>query len=156
MLEVGSPIPDITLRGVNPAGEEGEYRLADLLVPGKDLVLYFYPKDDTPGCTTEACDFRDGLATHGEKVVVVGVSPDAPTKHLKFQTKYGLPFTLLSDTENKLMELFGAWGEKKNYGKVYVGVIRSTFVIGADGVLKAVYRNVKATGHAERIYKSLA
>lgn len=156
MLEVGSPIPDLSLRGVNAAGEEGDYRLADLLVPGKDLVLYFYPKDDTPGCTTEACDFRDGLPVHGEKVVVVGVSPDAPERHRKFQAKYGLPFALLSDSENKLMEVFGAWGEKKNYGKVYVGVIRSTFVIGPDGVLKAAYRNVKATGHAARIYGTLA
>jgi peroxiredoxin Q/BCP len=156
MLDIGSPIPDFCLRGVNAAGEEGDYRLADLLVPGKDLILYVYPKDDTHGCTTEACDFRDGLGVHGGKVVVVGVSPDSPERHRKFQAKYGLPFTLLSDPGHQLLETLDAWGEKKNYGKVYVGVIRSTFVIGPDGVIKAAYRNVKATGHAARIYQILA
>lgn len=123
---------------------------------GSKLVVYFYPKVFTPGCTTESCDFRDRheyLTAQGYKIL--GVSPDKPDKLAAFKEKYELPFDLLSDPENTMSQAFGAYGTKKNYGREYMGIIRSTFKIDENGILEDVYYNVKATGHAERITKSI-
>lgn len=123
---------------------------------GKTVVLYFYPKDDTPGCTTEACSFRDEHAALKKKgAVVLGVSPDSPKSHLKFVDKFTLPFTLLADTDHKIAEAYGVWVEKSMYGKTYMGVERSTFVIGPDGKLKAVYRKVKPAEHVADVLAEL-
>jgi len=123
---------------------------------GKRLIMFFYPKAMTPGCTTEACDFRDSyddLLAAGYEIV--GVSPDAPERNAKFREKEGLPFPLLSDEDHSLAESLGVWGKKKNYGKEYEGIIRSTFVIGPDGEIERAYRNVKATGHVAQIKQDL-
>jgi peroxiredoxin Q/BCP len=111
---------------------------------GQPVVLYFYPKDDTPGCTTEACDFRDNLAQlTSAGAVVLGVSPDSVKSHVKFKAKFELPFALLADTEHTLAEAYGAWREKSMYGKAYMGIVRSTFLIDGNGVLRKVWDNVK-------------
>lgn len=124
---------------------------------GKKYVLYFYPKDMTPGCTTQACDFNDNLEVFKNKgYAVYGVSPDSVASHAKFRAKHELGFTLLADPEHKLAEAFGVWREKKNYGKTYVGIVRSTFVVGEDGKFEAVYDNVKATGHVARLLREIA
>ena len=124
---------------------------------GSPVILYFYPKDDTPGCTTQACGIRD---VYGEferaGAVVLGVSPDEAASHVKFKAKYGLPFTLLADPDHAVAEAYGAWGEKKNYGKTYMGIIRSTFVIDADGKLTKAMRNVKPDTHADKVLQALA
>jgi peroxiredoxin Q/BCP len=123
---------------------------------GKTVVLYFYPKDDTPGCTTEACSFRDEHAALRKKgAVIIGVSPDNPKSHLKFIEKFTLPFTLLADTDHKIAEAYAVWVEKSMYGKKYMGVERSTFIIGPDGKLKAVYRKVKPDGHIAEVLAGL-
>jgi len=119
---------------------------------GKDVLLYFYPKDDTPGCTTEACSFRDDYSSYEKAgVVILGVSPDSPASHAKFKAKYHLPFTLLADTEHKVCELYGTWGLKKMYGKEYFGVLRTTFLIGKDGKIKKVFENVKPAEHSAEV-----
>ena len=123
---------------------------------GKRLIMFFYPKAMTPGCTAEACDFRDSyddLLAAGYEIV--GVSPDPPERNAKFREKEGLPFPLLSDEDHSLAESLGVWGKKKNYGKEYEGIIRSTFVIGPNGEIEREYRNVKATGHVARIKQDL-
>ena len=113
---------------------------------GKTVVLYFYPKDDTPGCTVEACSFRDEFSAFTQKgAVVLGVSPDSPKKHAKFIEKFSLPFTLLADEDKKIVQDYQVWVEKSMYGKKYMGVERSTFVIGPDGKVQAIYRKVKAS-----------
>jgi peroxiredoxin Q/BCP len=123
---------------------------------GRTVVLYFYPKDDTPGCTTEACSFRDEhTALRKKGAVVIGVSPDSPKSHRKFIEKFTLPFTLLADTDHAIAESYGVWVEKSMYGKTYLGVERSTFVIGPDGKLKAVYRKVKPADHVAEILAGL-
>jgi peroxiredoxin Q/BCP len=123
---------------------------------GKTVVLYFYPKDDTPGCTVEACSFRDSHAVfHKKSVVVLGVSPDSSKSHAKFAEKFSLPFPLLSDPDHTLAENYGVWVEKSMYGKKYMGVERSTFVIGPDGKLKAVYRKVKPETHTADVLAGL-
>jgi len=123
---------------------------------GKNVILYFYPKDDTPGCTTEACDFTQHHQTFTDaNAVIIGVSKDNMISHQKFKEKYKLPFTLISDPEGELCEKYGAWGEKKNYGKVYHGIIRSTFLIDEKGKIKTAMYNVKATGHVEKILRDL-
>lgn len=149
-MKLGAPIPKITLYD-----QQGDaVSLADYA--GKTLVLYFYPKDMTPGCTVEAEQFRDHLdAFKKKKVVVVGVSPDSPDSHAAFCAKYDLPFTLLSDPEHKLAERFGVWVEKSMYGKTYMGVARTTFVFGKDGTLAAIFDKVKPDGHAEAVLASL-
>jgi peroxiredoxin Q/BCP len=115
---------------------------------GKPYVLYFYPKDDTPGCTAEACDFRDNLhAFNNQKLRVIGVSPDEPARHAKFKQKYGLTFTLLSDTEKTLANAYGVWVEKQNYGRTYMGVERSTFLIDKSGTIKKAWHRVRVSGH---------
>lgn len=149
-LSPGSKAPDFELESVRG----GRCRLGDLLSTG--LILYFYPKDDTPGCTVQAQGFethREALAELGYKVV--GISRDLRPKHEAFCEKYGLSFDLLSDPTTEVHQAYGAWGEKSLYGKLSVGVIRSTFVLGADGVLQAAFYNVRAKGHVESLLTKL-
>jgi len=123
---------------------------------GKRVVLYFYPKADTPGCTTESCEFRDRVEDFAAKgVTVTGISPDKPGAIAKFQTKYGLPFALLSDEDKSAAQAFGVWKEKPMYGKKVMGIERSTFVIGPDGRIEKIYRKVKAQGHAAQVLAEL-
>jgi peroxiredoxin Q/BCP len=124
---------------------------------GQPYVLYFYPKDDTPGCTTEACGFRDALPGFEKLGVrVIGVSPDSSASHERFRTKYELPFTLLSDADKELSTAYGAWALKKNYGREYMGVVRSTFLVDSDGVIRNVWRGVKVNGHVEKVQAAAA
>ncbi len=154
MLKEGDKAPDFCLKGIDENGEEKEFCLKDF--KGSRLILYFYPKDDTPGCTTEACDFRDNLNVLIEKgYKVVGVSPDSVSSHRKFKEKYNLNFPLLSDPDKKVAEAYGAYGEKKMYGKVTKGIIRSTFLIDEEGRIKKAWYNVKAKGHVEKLLKEL-
>ena len=134
MVEAGEPAPDFELKS-----DSGETVSLSSL-KGKPVVLYFYPRDDTPGCTAQACAIRDAWGEFQAKgAVVLGVSPDDEASHVKFKEKYDLPFPLLADPDHKVAEAYGAWGERKNYGKTYMGIKRSTFVIGPDGnVLKAI------------------
>ena len=119
---------------------------------GRRVVVYFYPADDTPGCTKEACQFNDNLrAFTRADVTVIGISPDGAEKHVRFRTKYGLIFPLLSDPDHKVMEKYGAYGEKTLYGKKTVGVIRSTFLIGGNGKILRAWHHVRADGHAEKV-----
>ena len=119
---------------------------------GKKVVVYFYPKDDTPGCTTEACGFRDNYdAILAKDAVVIGISADSEASHGKFKSKFNLPFYLLSDPEKKTIQAFGAWGEKKMYGKAYEGILRSTFVIGENGKVLKVFPSVKPADHANEV-----
>ena len=119
---------------------------------GRRVVVYFYPADDTPGCTKEACQFNDNLrAFTRADVTVIGISPDGAEKHVRFRTKYGLIFPLLSDPDHKGMEKYGAYGEKTLYGKKTVGVIRSTFLIGGNGKILRAWHHVRADGHAEKV-----
>jgi len=150
MLTEGQKAPDFRL-----ADDSGkEVSLKDLR--GKKVILYFYPKDDTPGCTREACDLRDNFSRLKSKnVVVYGVSKDSIESHVKFKSKYSLPFPLLSDPDHKLAESYGAWGEKNMYGKKTMGTIRSTFIIDEDGKIEKAYRNVKVDGHVERLLEDL-
>jgi peroxiredoxin Q/BCP len=123
---------------------------------GKTVVLYFYPKDNTPGCTTEACGFRDNFARVKSKgAIVLGVSPDDAKSHEKFKQKFDLPFPLLADTDKKICTAYGVWKEKSMYGRKYMGVERSTFVIGPDGKIKALWRKVSVAGHVDEVLKSL-
>jgi peroxiredoxin Q/BCP len=122
---------------------------------GKPYVLYFYPKDDTPGCTKEACDFRDNLrAFNAQKVRVIGVSPDDPKRHAKFKEKYGLTFTLLSDAEKTLITAYGVWVKKLNYGREYMGVQRSTFFIDKSGKVAKAWHGVRVPGHVEAVLQA--
>ena len=155
MIEPGTPAPDFTLKGIDAQGNEAEYRLADLLKAGKPIVVYTYPRDNTPGCTTEACDFRDRAPDFQDRAIVLGLSPDSLDSHRKFQAKHGLNFPLLSDPDKTFLNAYGSWGEKKLYGKVSMGVIRSTFVIHPDGTLAKAYRNVKVNGHVDRVLGEL-
>jgi len=123
---------------------------------GKTVVLYFYPKDDTPGCTTQACSFRDSHAAFKKKgVVVLGVSPDPAKAHVKFIEKFSLPFPLLSDTDHKIAEAYGVWVEKSMYGRKYMGMERSTFVIGPSGKIEAIYRKVKPAENVAEVLDGL-
>ncbi|WP_085993157.1 thioredoxin-dependent thiol peroxidase [Oceanobacillus senegalensis] len=143
-IEVGKQVEDFTLP--NQDGEN--VSLSDFR--GKNVVLYFYPKDMTPGCTTEACDFRDKHESFGElDAVIIGVSPDPVERHQKFIAKHDLPFQLLADEEHKLAEDYGVWKLKKNFGKEYYGIERSTFILDKEGVLQKEYRKVKVDGHVE-------
>jgi peroxiredoxin Q/BCP len=124
---------------------------------GRPVVLYFYPKDDTPGCTVEACGFRDAHARFGRhKAVVLGVSPDSPRSHEKFRQKFGLPFTLLADEDHALAEKYGAWREKSMYGKRFMGIARSTFVIDGAGRIAKAFTTVKPAGHEQEVLAALA
>lgn len=149
-LNVGEAAPDFALP--SDAGEI--VRLADLR--GRRVVLYFYPKDDTSGCTKEACAFRDTRPAFEDRdVVVLGVSPDDVASHEKFRDKYDLNFPLLADADHAVAEAYGAWGKKKMYGREYEGILRSTFVIGPDGRLEKIYRKVKPAEHADQILSDL-
>jgi thioredoxin-dependent peroxiredoxin len=124
---------------------------------GKPYVVYFYPKDDTPGCTTQACGFRDTGAEFDEVGVrVIGVSPDSVASHQRFATKYGLPFTLLSDPEQALASEYGVWALKKNYGREYMGIVRSTFLVDGSGVIRKVWRGVRVNGHVAEVQAAAA
>jgi peroxiredoxin Q/BCP len=123
---------------------------------GSWTIVYFYPKDDTPGCTTEACQFRDlNTDLEGLDARVWGVSPDGSGSHSAFRAKFGLPFTLLSDEDHAVAEAWGAWGEKQNYGKTYMGIIRSSFLVDPDGRIARAWPNVKADGHAAQVLEAL-
>ena len=151
MLTVGSPAPDFTL--VSDSG--APVTLSGL--KGKQVVVYFYPRDDTPGCTKQACGVRDAWdAFTAAGAVVLGVSPDGEASHAKFKAKFELPFTLLSDPDHAAAEAYGAWGEKSMYGKKYMGIVRSTVVVGADGKVKAVFPKVKPDAHAKQVLDALA
>lgn len=147
----GSQAPDFTL----PTDIGDALTLSSLA--GKNVVLYFYPKADTPGCTTEACSFRDEFPRLGAvDAVVVGVSPDSVKDVAKFKAKYNLPFSLLADDEHKVAELYGVWVEKSNYGKTYMGVARTTFIIGKDGRIVKIFPKVKVDGHTEEVLAALS
>lgn len=119
---------------------------------GKDVLLYFYPKDGTSGCTTEACNFRDDYSAYEKAgVTILGVSPDSPESHAKFKAEHHLPFNLLADTEHKVCELYGVWGKKQMFGKEYFGVNRTTYLIGKDGMIRKVFENVKPAEHSAEI-----
>ncbi len=150
MIEEGKKAPAFTL----PSSEGGEVSLKDL--KGKTVVLYFYPKDDTPGCTREACEFRDTQAPLKKAgALVFGVSGDSLESHGKFKTKHKLNFPLLSDQGNAVATKFGAFGEKTLYGRKFMGIIRSTFVIDGDGVVRKVFPKVKVDGHAEKVLEAV-
>ncbi len=146
------PAPDFTLpvEGDNEAISNGQLHLADL--HGKNIVLYFYPKDDTPGCTAEACDFRDANHEMQKRgIVVLGISTDSMASHKKFAEKYGLPFPLLSDEDAHVALEYGVYGEKNMYGRKFMGVSRSTFLIDKDGVVRKIWHKVKPEGHANEV-----
>ncbi|MBQ7060174.1 MAG: thioredoxin-dependent thiol peroxidase [Clostridia bacterium] len=150
MLEIGMKAPDFTLAD----GEGGEVSLSSFL--GRKVVLYFYPRDNTPGCTRQACAFAGAYAAFKEKgVAVIGISRDSVASHKKFAEKYGLPFLLLSDPERKAIEAYGVWQEKKNYGKVTMGVVRTTFIIDENGVIERVMAKVKPDTNAAEILEYL-
>ncbi len=154
MLKEGDKAPDFCLKGIDESGNERKFCLKDF--KGKKVVLYFYPKDNTPGCTQEACDFRDNLARVKEKgAVVLGVSPDSIKSHKNFFEKYGLNFPLLSDPDKEVAQKYGAFGEKKMYGRVTKGIIRSTFIIDEEGKIKKAFYNVKVKGHVDKVLESL-
>ena len=149
-LEPGTKAPSFTLEDYT--GQQ--YSLADYA--GHKVILYFYPKASTPGCTKEACDFRDNLASlKSLGYVVLGVSPDKPAALEKFTAKESLTFPLLSDADHAVALAYGAWGEKKNYGKIYEGLIRSTFVINEQGIIELAQYNVRATGHVAKLRRDL-
>ncbi|MFW5951256.1 MAG: thioredoxin-dependent thiol peroxidase [Gemmatimonadota bacterium] len=155
MLEKGDQAPDFTLTGIDGDGNEVEVRLSDLR--GAPVVLYFYPKDDTPGCTTQACGIRDEWTEFRDSgAVVLGVSPDDLASHRTFSEKYDLPFTLLADPDHRVAEAYGVWQEKSSFGRKHWGVVRSTFVVDVSGQLAAVFPRVKPKEHAERVLEALA
>ena len=150
MISEGTPAPDFEL--TSDSGES--VKLSALR--GRPVVLYFYPKDDTPGCTTQACGIRDAYGEFEQAgAVVLGISPDDERSHEKFRSKYDLPFTLLADTEHAVAEQYGVWGEKTYMGKSYMGVSRSTFVIDADGNVSRVMHDVKPATHADEVLAAL-
>ena len=149
-LDTGDKAPTFSL----PDQDGKKVSLKDLA--GSPFVLYFYPRDDTPGCTTQACGIRDAWAEFERRgAVVLGVSPDDESSHARFKEKYDLPFTLLADPDHATAEAYGVWVEKKNYGKTYMGVERSSFVIDADGVVVKVFRRVKPDAHAADVLAAL-
>jgi peroxiredoxin Q/BCP len=149
-LEIGSNAPDIELPGTN--GQS--YRLSDYL--GKNVVVYFYPKDNTSGCTTEACDFRDRIRDFNMlNAVVLGISRDKPTTHDKFKEKFRLNFPLLSDEDGNVCQLYGTWVEKSMYGRKYFGIERSTFLIDGEGIIRNIWRKVKVDAHVKEVFKAL-
>jgi peroxiredoxin Q/BCP len=149
-LSVGDQAPDFTL----PDQDGREHTLSEY--QGGPVVLYFYPKDHTSGCTVEACGFRDDYSAYqGSGVTILGVSPDSSKTHTNFIAKHDLPFALLADTEREVLKLYGAWGLKKNYGREYEGVLRTTFLIGADGKIAKVYEKVKPAAHSAEILADL-
>jgi peroxiredoxin Q/BCP len=150
VVEEGQQAPDFEL--TSDSGER--IRLSDLR--GRPVVLYFYPKDDTPGCTKQACSFRDAYGEFEERgATILGVSPDSESSHVRFKEKYGLPFTLLADPEHEVAEQYGVWVEKVNYGKKSMGIKRSTFVIDAEGKVAKAMLGVSPDGHADEVLEAL-
>lgn len=149
-LNIGDVAPAIELP--DDAGQT--VRLSDF--KGRNVVIYFYPKDDTPGCTTEACDFRDNMAVlNGLDAAVLGISKDSVKSHAKFKEKYGLTFPLLADEEGKACEAYGVWAEKSMYGRKYMGIQRATFLVGPDGKIKAIWPKVSVTKHVDAVVKEI-
>ena len=148
-ISSGISAPDFTLLDEN--GDER--KLSDYR--GNSVVLYFYPKDDTPGCTKEACNFRDDYSAYEKAgITILGVSPDSPKRHANFKAKYDLPFTLLADTEHEVCELYGVWGLKKSYGREYEGVFRTTFLINPEGEIIKVFEKVKPADHSAEVLQA--
>lgn len=149
-LSSNLPAPEFTLEDENGT----KHSLKDFR--GKTVLLYFYPKDDTPGCTTEACNFRDDYSNYEKAgVTILGVSPDTVQAHKKFKEKYHLPFTLLADKDHVVSEKFGVWGRKKMMGKEYDGIFRTSFLIDKDGKIKKVYENVKPAEHSAEVFQDV-
>ncbi|WP_256761745.1 thioredoxin-dependent thiol peroxidase [Cohnella sp. WQ 127256] len=147
---IGKPVPDFEL----PATNGKTVRLSEYR--GRKVVIYFYPKDMTPACTQESCDFRDASATFGQSnAIILGISTDELIRHYKFIEKYELPFLLLADPEHRVCELFGVWQEKKLYGKTYMGIVRSTFLLNEEGILVQEWRNLKVKGHVDNVKQAL-
>ena len=150
MISVGKSAPAFSLD--TDAGEK--LSLKDL--KGRPVVLYFYPKDDTPGCTVEACEFRDAFPRFkGSKAVILGISPDSVKSHQKFKEKFDLPFTLLADEDHAIAEKYGVWQKKSMYGRTYMGIARTTFVIDKDGKVAKIFEKVKPKGHAEEVEQAI-
>ena len=150
MLKVGDKAP--VFAGIDDQGKKVELKN----FRGKKVILYFYPKDNTPGCTQESCDFRDVISRIKKKdTVVLGVSPDSVASHQKFKVKFSLPFPLISDEDHKIAMAYGTWQEKSMYGKKYMGIVRSTFVIDGNGLIFQVYEKVKVKGHVDAVLNTL-
>ncbi len=150
MVEVGKPAPDFTL-----ADQNGK-KVTLSKLKGSAVVLYFYPKDDTPGCTKEACAFRDGFAAYKKAgAIILGVSPDDVASHAKFAQKFDLPFSLLADPDARICQVYGVWKEKNMYGKKYMGVERTTIVIDKKGVIRRVFPKVKVDGHSAAVIEAI-
>lgn len=150
MLEVGNKAPDFS------STDESGNKVSLKDFKGEKVVLYFYPKDDTTGCTAEACDFRDNFARVKKLgAVVLGVSPDSEKSHTKFKTKYELPFSLLADTEKEIVNAYGVWQEKSMYGRKYMGVVRTTFIIDEKGKITHIFEKVKVKGHVDEVLTAL-
>jgi peroxiredoxin Q/BCP len=150
-VDIGAKAPDFTL----PTDGNGEVTLSRLA--GQKVVLYFYPKDDTSGCTAEACGFRDSFPDYGKTgAVVVGISKDSVAAHDRFKKKHGLPFILASDAHSDVCEKYGAWVEKSMYGRKYMGIDRSTFLIDRSGTVRGVWRKVRVPGHVAEVLKAAA
>ncbi|MAN25178.1 MAG: thioredoxin-dependent thiol peroxidase [Gemmatimonadetes bacterium] len=151
MVEEGKVAPDFSL----PNADGELIKLSSF--KGKNIVLYFYPKDNTPGCTKQACDFRDSIQNYDAvNAVVIGISPDDEASHRKFRDKFDLPFLLLADPDRKAIEAYGVWKEKNMYGKKYMGVERSTVVIDKDGIVVKIIRKVKVDGHIDSVLSMLS
>ena len=149
MLKINDKAPDFKLKD----SEGKEHKLSDF--KGKKVVVYFYPKDNTPGCTQEACDFRDNFARIKKKAVVIGISKDSEKSHKGFADKYDLPFILLSDPSGDTIEKYGAFKEKSMFGKTFLGILRSTFIVDEDGKITKVFPNVSVKGHVDEVMKEL-
>ena len=150
MLKVGDKAPVFT--GIDDQGKKVELKN----FCGIKVILYFYPKDNTPGCTQESCDFRDVISRIKKKdTVVLGLSPDSVASHQKFKVKFSLPFPLISDEDHKIAMAYGTWQEKSMYGKKYMGIVRSTFVIDGNGLIVQVYEKVKVKGHVDAVLNAL-
>ena len=150
ILTEGNKAPEFELKD----SQGKTHTLADFA--GQTVVIYFYPKDDTPGCTKEACSFRDSYKDFRDAgIEIIGISPDTEKSHKKFQQKYELPFILLSDPDHAVCEKYGVWGLKKNYGREYEGVFRTTFIIDPQGVIKRVFKNVKPSDHSQEVLQAM-
>ncbi len=150
VLERGVKAPAFELND----SEGKKHKLSDYL--GETIVLYFYPKDDTPGCTKEACSFRDSYADfRNAGVTIIGISPDKVASHKKFKDKYSLPFTLLADPDHQVCEAYGVWGLKKSFGREYEGVYRTTYIINPEGLIQRVFKNVKPSDHSQEVLSEL-
>ena len=149
-LSVGEKAPDFNLL------DQNNQTVSLDSFRGQHVLLYFYPKDDTPGCTTEACNFRDDYSSYqNAKIVILGVSPDSPASHKKFQDKYQLPFTLLADENHQVCDLYEVWGPKKSFGKEYDGVHRTTYLIDPDGIIQEVFQKVSPAKHSDQVLEIL-